>query len=442
MKRFKIFFLNSIIMVISSIILQVIRLSFGVYVSNKVTPETLGVFGLIMSTYYFGITLACSGINISCIRVVSEELAFRNHFGVKKASKKCIKISLILSLIASFIFYINSDFIVSFCFHSKVSKNIVHLICCALPLISVSSAITGYFVAVRRAYKTVIGSFLEQLSKFIMTVLLFNIFKANSSIENMCFILILADVISEIVAFTYLTILYFFDIRKHFSNIKISSSGSFLKRIFHILFPVALTSYIKSALSTLKQLLIPSSLEKNGKNTGEAFSEYGIISGMAMPIVMFPATFLVAFANLLIPEFSRYYVKEDYKKIKFYTDKLIVVSFLFALVLGIIFYLFADNLGVLIYHNTKASVYIKLFSLLIPFMYVDIIIDNILKGLDAQASVVVINVIDLIITTSFIFFFVPVLGVKGYVLSVFISEILNLVLSLRKLLKLENSWEV
>lgn len=70
-------------------------------------------------------------------------------------------------------------------------------------------------------------------------------------------------------------------------------------------------------------------------------------------------------------------------------------------------------------------------------MYVDILIDNILKGLDAQTNVMLINIIDLIISTVFIFFFVPLLGIKGYILSIFISEILNFSLSLYKLLKLE-----
>ena len=87
------------------------------------------------------------------------------------------------------------------------------------------------------------------------------------------------------------------------------------------------------------------------------------------------------------------------------------------------------------------GIYIKILSLLIPFMYVDIIIDNILKGLDAQTNVMIINIFDLIISTCFIFFFVPILGIKGYIISIFISEILNLVLSLKTLLNLEKNFQ-
>lgn len=440
MRRFKVFFMNSIIIVVSSFILQIIRLVFNIYVSNKVSPEALGVFGLIMATYYFGITLATSGINISCIKVVSEELAFGNLDGVKNSSKKCIKISILISLIASTLFYLNADFIVKYCFQFKASKPIVTLICIALPLISFSSAVTGYFIAVRRPYKTVVGQFMEQLSKLISTIFLFKFFKPTS-IENICYILILCDVISEVVSFVYLLIIYYFDLKKYFLNTKKTFKVNFFARIFKILIPVALTSYIKSGVSTLKQLIIPSSITKSGKNINEALSDYGKISGMAMPIIMFPSTFLIAVSGLLIPEFSRYYVKEDYKKIKYYTDKLLISAFLFALFLSFIFYIFANKLSFLVYHREDIGIFIKIFSILIPFTYVDIVIDNILKGLDKQAVVMVINIVDLVFSTIFILVFVPMFGIKAYIISIFLSEILNLILSLFYLLKLEKNFE-
>lgn len=60
MKRFKLFLLNSLLMVGSSFVLQVIRLIFNIYVSNQIDREALGVFQLIMTAYMFGITLAAS----------------------------------------------------------------------------------------------------------------------------------------------------------------------------------------------------------------------------------------------------------------------------------------------------------------------------------------------------------------------------------------------
>lgn len=234
------------------------------------------------------------GINITSTRIVSEELAIGNSYGIRKSIIKCILISLIFGFIASFIFCINDSVIVNICFHGKVSESIVHLIAIALPMIAISASISGYFTAVRRVYKSVIANFLEYIAKIIITIFLLKKYLPLGNIESICFALILGDVLSEVCSFTYNIIVFSFDINKYTGKVKLYKNNSFLYRIFRILLPVAFTSYIRSGLSTLKQLIIPSSLEKNGLNCDKALAEYGTITGMAMPIVMFPATFLTA----------------------------------------------------------------------------------------------------------------------------------------------------
>ena len=66
------------------------------------------------------------------------------------------------------------------------------------------------------------------------------------------------------------------------------------------------------------------------KKLEAALAEYGTITGMAMPIVMFPATFLNAVSGLLIPEFSRYYAKNDYKRIREVSKFVLVLTSLFS----------------------------------------------------------------------------------------------------------------
>ena len=95
MKTLKIFVFNTFILLISSIILQVIKMFFSIYISNTIGEEAVGVFSLVMSVYMFGITLASAGINISTTRIVSEELACKNELGAKKAARRCIFFSLI-----------------------------------------------------------------------------------------------------------------------------------------------------------------------------------------------------------------------------------------------------------------------------------------------------------------------------------------------------------
>lgn len=172
MKTIKIFIFNTFILLISSVILQVITSFFNIYISNTIGEEAVGVFSLVMSVYMFGITLASAGMNIASTRVIAEELACKNEIGAKKVAKRCVFLSLIFGTCASFIFFILADFITISCLHNRISKNVIYLICIALPFIAMSSAINGYFTAVRRVYKNAFAKFGEEFIKIACTALL------------------------------------------------------------------------------------------------------------------------------------------------------------------------------------------------------------------------------------------------------------------------------
>lgn len=153
-------------------LLQLIQMFFGIYISNSIGEEAIGVFSLVMSVYMFGITLASAGINIATTRVVAEELACKNEVGAKGIAKRCILISFIFGIFASLVFFIFSDFIVIKCLHNRISKNVVYLMCIAFPFIAMSSSINGYFTAVRRVYKNAIAKFGEEFIKIVFTTFL------------------------------------------------------------------------------------------------------------------------------------------------------------------------------------------------------------------------------------------------------------------------------
>lgn len=429
------FILNTIILLISSIVLQIITTFFNIYISNTIGEEAVGVFSLVMSVYVFGITLASAGINIATTRVVAEELACKNEVGAKTAARRCILFSLIFGISASLIFFILADFITTHCLHSRISKNVIYLICIALPFISMSAAINGYFTAVRRVYKNAIAKFGEEIVKILCAVIFLTTFAPNS-INGACYSLILADVISEITSFLHLYILYLRD--KHGSLIesRYKDLDSYNRRILRITIPVALTSYLRSGLNTIKQLIIPSSLQRSGMNSSNSLITYGIVNGMAMPIIMFPVILVTSFSGLLVPEFSRYHTQGRYKKIKSVSSIILIGTFIFSLLVAILIFVFSDELSNLIYHQSEIAKYLRILAPLVVIMYLDIVIDGILKGLDAQVDVMLVNVFDCIVSIAFIYFFVPILGFSGYIISIFISEVIDFTLSGYRLLKI------
>ena len=258
-------------------------------------------------------------------------------------------------------------------------------------------------------------------------------------LDFICFALIIGDVLSEIISFLYLAFLYYFEQRKSFSFTRgehFAANGHLIKRIFHISLPITFTSCIRSGLSTVKQILLPISLEKSGMDCSIALSKYGKIGGMAMPVVLFFSFIIQSFGSLLVPEFARYHAKGDKKRAKQVASWILSLTFLFSFLLSFIIFFVAHSFSLWMYQDSEVGIYIRILAPLIIFMYLDTVVDYILKGLNAQVSVMYINIIDLISSLIILYFFVPILGISGYILSVYVSEILNFVLSSLKLVSI------
>lgn len=431
-QKSKLFLINGAILTSTSLLMKFAALIFNIYISNQIGSEAVGVFSLVMAVYLFFITVATSGLNIAVTVIVSEKFALNKNQQAIKAIRTCIFFSLLLGIAAGGLILLFSNFITSKCLHNMVSSRPLFYIAIGLPFIAMSSCISSYFTTVRKAYKNAISQVFEFTIKMFATIILLKI-NISNGVEAICISLILADVISEVCSFTLIFILYIIDIRLK----KLEDVRSFGQRfnILKIAFPVAVTSYIRSGLSTLKQLIIPTQLEKSGISCSRALSQYGMINGMVLPVITFPTVFTDSYSMLLIPEFSTYVAQKNYKAINYIGNKIFKITCAFTMCICSIFFIFSNDLGLAIYNNIEIGYYFKIFTPFIFFMYMDHIIDCILKGLNKQFGVMCCNILDLSITTCFIYFLLPVLGIKGYVLSIFFSEVLNFSISLFQLFK-------
>ena len=437
-KKRKLFLINSIILIINSIFYRILSIYFNGYITQKIGKELLGEFNLIMSVYIFGITLGTFGINFSIIRLGSEDIAIGNTENLKKITQKGLLISFITGLITSCIFIIFSNYIIYYCLHNVVEKKVIYLICIAIPFISMSSSITGYFVAVRRSYKSTIIQFFEQIIKILITILILNLFISKNP-DLACFSLILGDLLSEIFSFFCNYLLLKMDLSHYKTNYEIYYNNTYYtKKILNISFPIAITSLIRSGLSTLKQILIPISLEKINLNYKNSLSLYGEINGMAMPIIMFPNIIFSSVSNLFVPEFASFNTQKRHKSIKKIAILLIVISIILSIIISLFLFIFSKKLSTWIYNDKNVAKYIKILAPLCIFVLLDSVIDNILKGLDAQNSVMIINIFDTFIDVILIYTIVPKYGILGYLCSIYISEIFNVIMSGFKLLKVIN----
>ena len=213
-------------------------------------------------------------------------------------------------------------------------------------------------------------------------------------------------------------------------------SSNITMRLLKMSLPVAFSAYIRSGLLTLENILIPKGLIKGGAESDVALSSYGTISGMVFPVIFFPLAFLSAFSSLVIPEITRYKEEGEKKHIDYVTRRIFKLTLIFSVAISGLFIFYSDALGMLLYDSREAGFYIKIFAALIPVMYLDNSIDAVLKRMGEQIYSMRYNIIDAFVSVILVYFLLPPLGIKGYVIVVYVCELINAALSMQRLFKI------
>lgn len=418
--------------------MRTVSVVWGAYISGRIGAEGMGLYSLIMSAYAFAVTLATSGINLAVVRLVSEELALGNGRGAIRATRRCLCCALAFGTGAAILLFSLARLISGELLGDARTEMSLRALSASLPFIAVSNVFSGYFAAVKRIYKNAASAVVEQFIKIgIIYALLAAL--APRGVEYACLALVVGASVSEGISFSYMLVLYLIDKRRHIKKTDDMPTGDFTKRLLGISMPIALSAYLRSGLVTVEHVLIPRGLRLYGANTSEALSLYGVIHGMVFPLVLFPAALCQTFASLIVPELSelkaKYKSVKESRHIKYIVSRSIKFGLLFAVFVAAVMIVFADELGMLVYKNELCGKYIRIFGALVPIMYLDTVVDGMLKGLGEQLASMKYNIIDSAASVLIVLFLVPRMGVDGYVLCVFITEILNFSLSIGRLLK-------
>ena len=432
MRKIKVFFLNAIIMTATALLLRTVGVFFSVYVSNKIGSAGMGLYQLIMSIYRFATTLAMSGIGLTATRLVAEELARGNEIGAKSAMRRSLLYALAFGMLSFLLLAAGAKHIGTVWLRDERTIRPLYLLAVSMPCISVSVALNGYFTAVRRVVKSACSQVLEQFLKITLCIWLLS-FLMPKGLEYACIAIVGGGAAAEILSCIYQYILYLLDKRK------IGKSGQtepgMTKRLLGIALPVAFSSYLRAGLTTIEQIMIPIGLERYGAQKERALSQYGMIDGMVMPVILFPSAFLSAFASLLVPEVAESRAPGDTNRIHYVMAAAIKVTLIFSIFIVAVFMAFSGEFGRIIYKSEEVGFYIKIFAPLIMAMYCDSVVDGMLKGLNEQLSSMRYNVVDSFVSVVLVYSLIPVIGIAGYVIVIYVSELLNAYLSLRRLVK-------
>lgn len=104
-----------------------------------------------------------------------------------------------------------------------------------------------------------------------------------------------------------------------------------LRALLRIALPDAAGSCARSVLLTIEHLLIPVGFRKSGQSAGGAMTLYGVIHGMALPVILYPAAIMTALASMLVPEFAECAARGNRNRIDSMAARAIKITVLFSM---------------------------------------------------------------------------------------------------------------
>lgn len=303
----------------------------------------------------------------------------------------------------------------------------------SLPFITISSALKGYFYGISNVTPNAIAQIVEQSVRIISVIFLVKTIP-NISITYACTFAMLGMILSEL---ANLFVLFGFYLKNKSYN---TAPCPFRKRattknIIILSSSISFNKLITSLMSTIETIFIPSKLMLYGLSYQESISLFGKLSGMAMPLILFPSLVTNSLATTLIPAISEGLAKKDYKSINTRISKSIQLSLGMGFIFMVTFMVFPSEIGSFIYKKENISTMLYMLSFSCPLVYLNQILLGILNGLNEQKFSLITSIMCYTIRILFVFFIIPRLGISGYIIGFISSLALNCLLNLSIIIK-------
>ncbi len=455
------FAVNAVMLIAVNLFMRTVGVTFNAYLSRRAGSEVMGLYSLLFGVYGLCMTLGCAGINLGTTRLIADVMGQyctadggkENSCGgpecrraIRSVLRKCIVYSLVCGTGAGLLMFLLAPVIGRIWLGDGRTVLSLRVLAFTLPPIAVSSALGGYFTAVRRIGKNAAAGIAGQFLRVGFCAYLLTLWLPEG-VEMTCLALVLGGVLSEGCNFLFNIGAYIYDRRRHLmdrqtdvykkvDDTQTDLTGGATQKLLGITVPVTLAACLRSGLVTLQHILIPRGLKESGASWQQSLSSYGVVHGMVLPVVLFPSAFISSFSGLLVPEVAESRARGDNERVTRLAGKIITPALAFSIGVAGIMACFGYELGEAIYGSREAGMYIRILAPLIPIMYVDSSVDAFLKGMGEQVYSMNVNILDALCSVILVWILLPRMGLWGYIVAIYATETLNTTLSLCRMLRM------
>ncbi|MBR2459985.1 MAG: oligosaccharide flippase family protein [Clostridia bacterium] len=459
---------DGILLTLTTLALKTAGVMFSARLAAAAGAEAMGLSSQIMSVYSFAVTAAAAGVHLGAMRLTSESRGAGRSDEIRSGVRCALRYCAVTGLFTALVLFVLSPLLATRLIGNPEAILPLRVLAVAIPCISASGAFHGYFNGVRRVYKSAAVNVTEQTVRISLTLSglyglsgghspmphsltvfvnrsteallrLQSIFSPGiaeqSPMGAACLTVVFGSVCAEAFSFLLLLTLYCFDSKRYPKHPALShgTRQSLTPKFLHITAPMAVSALLRSGLSSAEHLLLPAGLRRFGSEN--ALAEYGIVGGMAIPVILYPMALMNAFAQLNTVDIAaRVSAGESKREILDRVSRGISFALVYGIGCSALLRAFAYPLSNAIFPNENAGEYIAALSAYAALAYLDHIVDSMLKGLDCQGYVMKINIADSALGLLCTATLVPMLGVGGYIISLYLCEFVNCLFSMGKLM--------
>lgn len=434
--RNRTFIKGTLILTLTGLLSRVIGFFYRIYLSRLFGEEGMGIYQLLSPVLALSFSLCAAGIQTAISKYVAASVAKGNRKDSYRYLFTGLFLSLLLSVPCMLLLLMFSDFVAVHFLLEARTASMLRIIALSIPAGAVHSCINGYYYGIKKTMLPSSTQLIEQFMRFFCVLAADFLARRSHTVPHIN-AAVVGLVVGECAAMLIsLLAIYFRFYREEAGagrhTMPMSNAGGFGISRFHavrdllvLAFPLTVSRIVVNLLQSVEAVAIPSRLCRYGYDSVTALSVYGVLTGMALPLLFFPNALTGSMSLLLLPMVSEADAKGNTDAVKNTTLKTIYSCLLLGAACTLFFFLSGPFLGRFLFHSELAGRYIRSLSLLCPFLYLCTTLSGILHGLGKAVSVFFVNVFSLSLRLLFVFFLIPAFGIDCYILSMVLSQLLS-----------------
>lgn len=444
--RNRTFIKGTLILTLTGLLSRVIGFFYRIYLSRLFGEEGMGIYQLLSPVLALSFSLCAAGIQTAISKYVAASVAKGNRKDSYRYLFTGLFLSLLLSVPCMLLLLMFSDFVAVHFLLEARTASMLRIIALSIPAGAVHSCINGYYYGIKKTMLPSSTQLIEQFMRFFCVLAADFLARRSHTVPHIN-AAVVGLVVGECAAMLISLLAIYFRFYREEAGGKplpcpnagdgrhtmpMSNAGGFGISRFHavkdllvLAFPLTVSRIVVNLLQSVEAVAIPSRLCRYGYDSVTALSVYGVLTGMALPLLFFPNALTGSMSLLLLPMVSEADARGNTDAVKNTTLKTIYSCLLLGAACTLFFFLSGPFLGRFLFHSELAGRYIRSLSLLCPFLYLCTTLSGILHGLGKAVSVFFVNVFSLSLRLLFVFFLIPAFGIDCYILSMVLSQLLS-----------------